>query len=70
MYLVGVVYTKERRGFLGLGKPKPVRWVEIYIAQDAAIVEKEFKVFFLGQDKQLFDQLHQLPKFDEMEAKN
>lgn len=70
VYLVGVVYAKERRGFLGLGKSKPVRWVEIYIAQDKSIVEKAFKVFFSGQDKELFHQLHQLPKFDAMEAKH
>jgi hypothetical protein len=68
-YLVGIVYSKEAKSFLGLGKAKTVRWVEIYVAEQATMVEKTFKTFFDGKHEELMNQLRQLEKFDEMEAK-
>jgi hypothetical protein len=68
-YLVGIVYPKETKSFLGLCKAKTVRWVEIYVAEQASTVEKTFKTFFEGKHDQLMNQLKQLEKFDEMEAK-
>lgn len=68
-YLVGIVYLKETKSFLGFGKPKSKRWVEIYVAEKASTVEGTFKTFFDGKHEQLMNQLRQLEKFDEMEAK-
>ena len=69
VYLLGIVHTKEKPGFLGLGRPKPVRWVEIYVAEEAGTVEKTFRTFFGGNTEALLSELRALPKFDEMEAR-
>lgn len=69
IYLLGIVHTREKRGFLGLGSPKPVRWVEIYVAEEAGTVEKTFRTFFAGNTEALLSELRALPKFDEMEAR-
>ena len=37
VYLVGIVHLKEKRSFLGFGTP--IRWVEIFVAEDAKTVE-------------------------------
>lgn len=68
IYLVGIVRTKEKPGIFGLGRPKPVRWVEIYVAEEAGTVEKTFRTFFGGNTEALLRELRALPKFDEMEA--
>ena len=69
VYLVGIVHTKEKSGMFGLGRPKPVRWVEIYVAEEAGTVEKTFRTFFGGSTETLLTELRALPKFDEMEAR-
>jgi hypothetical protein len=69
VYLLGIVHTKEKPGFWGLGRPKPVRWVEIYVAEEAGTVEKTFRTFFGGNTETLLSELRALPKFDEMEAR-
>ena len=69
-YLVGIVYPKEVKSFLGLGKTKKIRWVEIFVAEEARTVEDTFSTFFEGQHSLLLKKLSELPKFDEMEAQN
>ena len=69
-HLVGVVYEKEVRGMLGLGKPRNVRWVEIFIAEESSTVEQLFKIFFDGNHTVLMTELSKLPKFSEIEARN
>jgi len=70
LFLVGIVYKKEVTGFLGLGKTKTIRWLEIYVAETDYIVESTFSMFFKGDHTQLMSELIKLPKYDEMEAKN
>jgi hypothetical protein len=67
---VGFIYPKEKRGLFGFGTPKPIRWLEIFVAEDAKTVEDTFRTFFSGNDEQLLGQLRLLPKFAEMEAKH
>lgn len=68
-YLVGIVHPKEKPGLFGLGKPRTVRWVEIYVAETPGVVEDTFRTFFGGKHEELLRQLQALPKFGEMEAK-
>jgi len=69
VYLVGIVYPKQKHSLIGLGKPVPVRWVEIYVAEQAAMVEGTFKTYFGGSFNDTMSQLRALPKFAEMEAR-
>jgi hypothetical protein len=69
VYLVGIVYAKDKPALFGFGKPKTVRWVEIYVAEAPGTVEETFRTFFAGKQEELLRQLRALPKFDEMEAK-
>jgi hypothetical protein len=69
VYLLGIVHTRQKPGMFGLGRPKSVRWVEIYVAEEAGTVEKTFRTFFGGNTEALLAQLRALPKFDEMEAR-
>jgi hypothetical protein len=70
VYLVGITYPIEKRGFFGLGGPKQIRWVKIYVAEMAKTVEDVFHKFFSGEHDQLMRQLESLPPFAEMEAQN
>jgi len=68
VYLVGIVHLKEKPTLFGFGRPKSVRWVEIYVAEAPRTVEETFRTFFTGRNEELLNQLRALPKFDEMEA--
>lgn len=70
VYLVGIVYPKEKPALFGFGKPETVRWLEIYVAETPGTVEETFRTFFAGRHEELLRQLRALPKFDEMEAKS
>jgi hypothetical protein len=69
VYLVGIVHLKEKPALFGLGRPKPVRWLEIYVAETASTVEGTFRTFFAGKHDELLKELRALPKFDEMESR-
>jgi hypothetical protein len=69
-FLIGYVYPKEVKGFFGLGKPKTVRWVEIYITEDQNVVKKSFRLFFDRQNDELISSIRKLEKFGEMKAQN
>jgi hypothetical protein len=69
VYLVGIIYPKEKPALFGLGKPKTVRWLEIYVAETPSTVEDTFRTFFTGKHDDLLRQVRALPRFGEMEAK-
>jgi hypothetical protein len=69
-YLIGYVYTKTVKGFLGLGKPKEKRWVEIYLTQDAEFIKKCFIMFFNRDTDNLFSTIKKREKYREMEVQN
>ncbi|HWA38980.1 MAG TPA: hypothetical protein VG873_14070 [Burkholderiales bacterium] len=68
VYLVGIVYPKEKPTLFGLGPTKRVRWVEMYVAETENAVEESSRTFFSSRHDQLMKELRGLPKFDEMEA--
>ena len=69
-YVIGYVYPKTVKGFLGLGKPKGKRWVEIYLTKDKKLVKKCFEMFFNRESGSLVSTIKKLELYDEMEAQN
>ena len=69
-FLVGYVYPKTKKGLLGLGKEKQIRWLEIYIAENSPKVKECFKYFFQSDFEKLQSTLQRMEKYDEMEAQN
>ena len=69
-YLVGYVYPKAKRGLFGLGKENKVKWVEIYMTEDKEQVKHFFELYFANHYEDLHDELKQLEKYGELEAKN
>ena len=69
-YLIGYVYPKEKKGFLGLGKVKTVRWLEIYATRDKRMIKDCFKLFFENDFSKLESTIRQLDEFGQMEAQN
>jgi hypothetical protein len=68
-YLIGYVYPKATKGFLGLGKEKIKRWIDIYNVDDLVLIKNYFSVFFNGDEALLQEQLSQEEKFQSMVAK-
>jgi hypothetical protein len=68
-FLLGIVYEKDVKGFLGFGKPRKKRWVEIYVAPSRQSVLDTFTLFFAGQIDALMRTLRGFDKFDELEAR-
>jgi hypothetical protein len=68
-FLLGIVYEKEVKGFLGFGKPRKTRWVEIYVAPSRESILNTFKLFFASQSDELMRTLRGFEKFDELEAR-
>jgi hypothetical protein len=68
-YLIGYVYPKATKGFLGLGKEKIKRWIDIYNVDDFVLIKNYFSVFFNGDEALLQEQLSQEEKFQSMVAK-
>lgn len=69
-YLIGYIYPKEKKGFFGLGKPKAIRWLEIYATEDKQIVKDCFKLYFDHDFKKLEMTIRQLKEYGQMEAQN
>ncbi len=69
-YLIGYVYPKEKKGLLGLGKTKEIKWLEIYLTTDTQLVKDCFKLYFDRDFSKLETKIRLLEKYDEMEAKN
>lgn len=69
-YIIGYIYPKMKKGFFGLGKEKEVRWLEMFLTQDAELIKKLYRLQFDRQYDKLYKELNRLEKFGEMEAKN
>lgn len=67
-YLVGNVYFKLKKGFLGFGKAKTIKWVEIYLTEDKQLVKGFYKLYFDKNNDKLLAGLRALEKFGEMEV--
>jgi hypothetical protein len=68
VFLLGITYDKEVKGFLAFGKSRKTRWVEIYVAPSRESILNTFRLFFAGEKDQLFQMLRSFEAFDEMEA--
>jgi len=69
VYLIGNIYPKEVKGFLGFGR-KTIRWCEIYLTENPNNIKSYFKLFFDRQFQGLENEIRKLEKFDELEAQN
>lgn len=69
-YLVGYVYPKTKKGLLGFGKGKTVKWVEIYLTEDKQQIKDYFRFYFNKEYDRLHTEIKKLEKFSEMEAQN
>lgn len=69
-YLVGYVYPKTRKGFLGFGKEKIIRWLEIYLTEDELQVKNFIKLYFDRKYNELHSQIRKLEKFGEIGAQD
>jgi hypothetical protein len=69
-YLIGYIYPKEKKGLFGLGKPKTIRWLEIYLTEDKDLVKNCFKLFFDRRHDQLENMIRKLEEYGQMEAKD
>lgn len=67
-YLIGYIYPKEKKGFFGLGAPKTIRWVEIYLTEDKHLVKDCFKLFFGRHHDQLEKKIRRLEEYGQIEA--
>jgi hypothetical protein len=69
-YLVGYIYPTTKKRLLGLGKPKKVRWLEIYLTRDMLAVKDYFKLYFADKYDLLLSELGKLQRFTALEAHN
>jgi len=69
-YLVGYIYSTTKKRLLGFGKPKKVRWLEIYLTRDMQAVKHYFKFFFAGKYDLLLSEFSKLQRFTALEASN
>lgn len=67
--LVGYVYLKTSKGFLGLGRETTKKWLDIYRVNDFALIKSFFSIFF-DNETLLQEQLSLEEKFDSLPAQN
>ena len=68
IFLIGLVYMKNRKGLWGFGKEKTVKWVDIYEIENRDKIKYLFKLFFDKNFDQIESEFSVLKKFDSMEA--
>jgi len=69
-YLVGYIYPTTKKGLLGFGKAKKIRWLEIYLTRDMLAVRRYFKLYFADKYDLLLSELGKLQRFTALEARN
>ena len=67
-YLIGIVEPTVKKTLFGFGKEKQIRWLKIYLTEDALEVKEAFQLFFENKYSSLKDKLNNLPLFLEQEA--
>ena len=67
-YIIGYIYPKEKKGFLGLGKPKQIRWLEMRLTEDTQTVRELIKLFFDRNYDQFEPEIRKLEDFGQMQA--
>ena len=69
-YIVGYIYPKIKKGFLGFGKEKETNWLEMYAAENESIVTSCIDLFFNRNYESLEKAFVKMDDFGQMEAKN
>lgn len=69
-YLIGYIYPKEKKGLMGFGKTKTIRWLEIYLTEDQNTVKECFKLFFDRNFESLENKIRLLEEYEQMESKD
>ncbi len=67
-YIIGYIYLIEKKGFLGLGKPKQIRWLEMRLTENTQTVRKLTKLFFDRNYDQFEPKIRDLEDFGQMQA--
>ncbi len=67
-YIIGYIYSKEKKGFFGLGKPKQIRWLEMYLTEDTQTVKELIKHFFDRNYTEFEPKIRKLENFGQMES--
>jgi len=67
-YIIGYIYPKEKKEFLGLGKPKQIRWLEMRLTEDTETVGELTKLFFDRNYSQFEPKIRKLEDFGQMQA--
>jgi hypothetical protein len=67
-YLIGYNYPKIKKGLLGLGKEKEIKWVEMRLTEDKNTVIKCYELFFKKDTVGLNAELKKLELYGETES--
>jgi len=69
-FLLGIVYMKTVKGFLGLGKEKVKKWVDIYDVPEMETIKEYFTLFFNQEEEEVMSRIRQERRFESMETAN
>lgn len=69
-FLLGIVYMKNLKGFLGLGKKKEKKWVDIYEVAEMETIKEYFTWFFNQEEEEVMSRIRLERRFASMEAAN
>ena len=69
-FLIGYIYPKEKKKLFGVGRARTIKWLEIYLTEEALLVKDCFKFFFERKYDNLETIISQLEQYEQMEAKN
>lgn len=69
-FLLGIVYMKTVKGFLGLGKEKVKKWVDIYEIAEIKTIKEYFTWFFNQEEEEVMSRIRLERRFTSMEAAN
>ena len=67
-YIIGYVYPKEKKRFLGFSKPKQIRWLEMRLTEDKQAVQELIKTFFDRRYNKFEFEIRKLEDFGQMES--
>ena len=69
-FLLGIVYMKTVKGFLGLGKEKVKKWLDIYEVAEMETIKEYFTWFFNQEEEEVMSRIRLERRFTSMEAAN
>lgn len=69
-YIIGYIYPKEKKTFLGFGKIKNIRWLEMFTVEDKNKVDELIKLFFNRNYSSFETSIRKLDDFGQMESQD